>query len=426
MTRAVIIFLVVYAGLAIVRGRRSLVAWGGIAAALVVGSLRFAEIAPSVNWNVLGIFAGTLLVAELFIISRVPEAIADTLINRSPNLGVAFFSIIAFTSVLSMFVENVAATLIVAPVALQLARKAEISPVPVIIGLAISSNLQGTATLIGDPPSMILAASMKMNFMEFIFYPMRDGSGAIRPGIFWFVQLGAAVSLVVLYFFFRNMKNKPDRIPVTQVASLVPSMLLVFLILLLSVASFVDPGFVWFGGAVCMAGGIAGLAWYGMSDRRRAGRVLRGFDWDTAAFLAGVFVLVGMLESRGVIDAVVERLAALRGAGPFAVYSIVVWASVLFSGFIDNVPYVTAMLPVVIRLAPQLGISVEILVFGLLIGSCLGGNVTPIGASANIVAMGLLKREGSPVSFVQFMKMGVPFTIAATGVSYVVLWFVYR
>jgi Na+/H+ antiporter NhaD/arsenite permease-like protein len=163
-----------------------------------------------------------------------------------------------------------------------------------------------------------------------------------------------------------------------------------------------------------------------MSDRRRAGRVLRGFAWDTAAFLAGVFVLVGMLESRGVIDAVVERLAALRGAGPFAVYSIVVWASVLFSGFIDNVPYVTAMLPVVIRLAPQLGISVEILVFGLLIGSCLGGNVTPIGASANIVAMGLLKREGSPVSFVQFMKMGVPFTIAATGVSYVVLWFVYR
>ncbi len=426
MTRAVIIFLAVYAGLVIVRSRRSLIAWGGVAVALAAGCLRFGEIAPSVNWNVLGIFAGTLLVAELFIISRVPEAIADTLINRSPNLGVAFFSIIAFTSVLSMFVENVAATLIVAPVALQLARKADVSPVPVIIGLAVSSNLQGTATLIGDPPSMILGAAMKMNFMEFIFYRMRDGSGEIRPGIFWFVQAGAVVSLVVLYFFFRGMKRKPDRIPVTPVASLVPGMMLVLMILLLALASFVDPDFVWFGGAVCMAGGIAGVAWYGMRDRSRAGRIVRGFDWDTAAFLAGVFVLVGMLESRGVIDAVVTRLAGLRGMSPFALYSIVVWASVILSGFIDNVPYVTAMLPVVLKLAPQIGVPVEALAFGLLLGACIGGNITPIGASANIVAVGLLRRDGRAVSFVDFMKMGVPFTVAATAVSYVALWLVYR
>ena len=184
MTVSIVIFLAVYAGLVIVRQRRSLVAWGGIALALALGSLRFGEIAPNISWNVLGIFAGTLVIAELFIISKVPETIADTLINRSPNLGVAFFSIMAFTSFLSMFVENVAATLIVAPVALQLARKAEVSPVPVIVGLAISSNLQGTATLIGDPPSMILAAAMKLNFMDFILYRMRDGSNLLKPGIF--------------------------------------------------------------------------------------------------------------------------------------------------------------------------------------------------------------------------------------------------
>ena len=248
MIRAVIIFLAVYVGLVAIHGRRWLVAWVGIAAALIIGALAPREIIPSINWNVLGIFAGTLVLAELFIISKVPEAIADMLINRSANLGIAFLSIIAFTSLLSMFIENVAAVLIVAPVALQLARKASVSPVPVIIGLAITSNLQGTATLIGDPPSMILAAAMKMNFMDFILYRMRDGSGALRPGIFWFVQIGAVVSLAVLLYFFKGMKRKPERIPVTSIVSLVPSFLLVLMIALLVLASFIDPEFVWFGG----------------------------------------------------------------------------------------------------------------------------------------------------------------------------------
>jgi Na+/H+ antiporter NhaD/arsenite permease-like protein len=316
--------------------------------------------------------------------------------------------------------------LIVAPVAIQLARKAGVSPVPVIIGIAITSNLQGTATLIGDPPSMILGAAMKMNFMDFIVYPMRDGSGLFKPGIFWFVQIGAVVSLAVLFSFFKGMKRRLDPIPVTPVFSIVPSLLMILMILLLACATFVDPGFVWFGGTVCMAMALVGCVWFSFHDHRRVLRIARDFDWGTAAFLAGVFVLVGMLDNRGVIEAVVDRLGALRGAHPFVLYSVVVWASVLLSGFIDNVPYVTAMLPVVIRFATEAGLPVELFAFGLLIGACLGGNITPIGASANVVAVGLLHREGHPISFVRFMKMGFPFTVAATAASYVVLWFVYR
>ncbi len=393
MLLAIVIFVVVYAGLVVFRHHRAHVTWAGIALALALGALKFGEIVPSVNWNVLGIFAGTLVLAELFIISKVPETIADVLINRSKNLGMAFLVIVAFTSVLSMFVENVAAVLIVAPIALQLARKAGVSPVPVIIGIAISSNLQGTATLIGDPPSMILGAAMKMNFMEFIVYPMRDGSGVLKPGIFWFVQIGAVVSIGVLFFFFKGMKRKLDPIPVTKVFSVVPTFLLILTILLLAFATFVDPGFVWFGGSVCMAMALVGCVWYSFHDHRRVLKIARDFDWGTAAFLTGVFVLVGMLDNRGVIEAVVVRLGALRGAHPFVLYSVVVWASVLLSGFIDNVPYVTAMLPVVIRFATEAGLPVELFAFGLLIGACLGGNITPIGASANVVAVGLLHRD---------------------------------
>ena len=230
----------------------------------------------------------------------------------------------------------------------------------------------------------------------------------------------------MLFFFFKGMKRKPDRIPVTPIASIVPGLMLVALILLLTVATFFDPDFRWFGGTVCMIGAVVGTIWYGRRDRRGVGRLLRGFDWDTAAFLAGVFVLVGMLEDRGVIDAIVERLSVLKGSSPFALYSIIVWGSVLLSGFIDNVPYVTAMLPVVLKLAPTLGLPPSVFAFGLLIGACIGGNITPIGASANIVAMGLLRRDGHPISFLGFMKMGLPFTIAATGAAYLALWFAYR
>jgi Na+/H+ antiporter NhaD/arsenite permease-like protein len=425
MIVAIVIFVVVYAGLVIFRHHRAHVTWAGVALAVILGALKFREIVPSINWNVLGIFAGTLVLAELFIISKVPETIADVLINRSRNLGMAFVAIIAFTSVLSVFVENVAALLIVAPIALQLARKAGVSPVPVIIGIAIASNLQGTATLIGDPPSMILAAAMKMNFMEFIFYPMRNGSGAVKPGIFWFVQIGAIVSIFVLLLFFRGMRRRLDPIPVTPIFSVVPSMLLILMILLLACATFVDPGFVWFGGTVCMATALVGCVWFSFHDHRRVARIARDFDWETAAFLAGVFVLVGMLDNRGVIGAAVGRLGALKGAHPFVLYSAVVWASVLLSGFIDNVPYITAMLPLVIRFANEAGLPVELFAFGLLIGACVGGNITPIGASANVVAVGLLHREGYSVSFGRFMKMGLPFTIAATVASYLALWFVY-
>jgi Na+/H+ antiporter NhaD/arsenite permease-like protein len=426
MLRAIIIFFAVYVALVVSRSHRTLVTWCGIGVALLLGALKLPEIVPSINWNVLGIFAGTLILAELFIISKVPETIADVLINRSPNLGMAFLTIIVFTSILSMFVENVAAALIVAPVAIQLARKAGVSPVPVIIGIAITSNLQGTATLIGDPPSMILAAAMKMNFMDFIVYQMRGGGGGFKPGIFWFVQIGAAVSIAVLYFFFRGIKRTLEPIPVTPVFSLVPSLLLILMILLLACAAFVDPGFVWFGGTVCMAMALAGAVWFSFHDRRRLGRILRGFDWRTGAFLAGVFVLVGMLDNRGAIEAVVARLAVLKGMHPFMLYSAVVWASVLLSGFIDNVPYVTAMLPVVTRFATEAGLPVELFAFGLLIGACLGGNITPIGASANVVAVGLLQREGHPISFGRFVRMGLPFTVAATGTAYIILWFVYR
>ncbi|UCF04294.1 MAG: TRAP transporter large permease subunit [bacterium] len=419
MLRAALIFIAVYVGLVVTRRFRPHVAWLGIIVALVLGVLKPAEIFFGINWNVIGIFVGSLILAELFIFSRVPETISDLLINKSPSLGVAFLLIIIFTSILSAFIENVATVLILAPVALELARKAGVSPVPVIVGLAVSSNLQGTATLIGDPPSMIMAANMKMNFLDFFLY---QG----KLGIFFFVEAGAVAGFLVLYLYLRGIKQRPEPLPVTPVTSWAPVYFISIMILLLSLAGFFDPDFVWFGGTVCIVMGLVGCVWLWLRERREARKLLRSIDWQTTAFLAAVFVLVTMLERRGTIDALVGRIGFLAGANRFTVYTIVVWFSVLVSAFIDNVPYITAFLPVVIGLSERLGYPSEVLVFGVLIGSCLGGNITPIGASANIVAVGILQREGRPVSFGSFVKIGLPFTLAATAVSYILLWLLYR
>jgi len=419
MWKAIIIFLAVYVGLVIGKRYRPVIAWSGILVALALRALEPHELLLGVNWNVLGIFAGSLILAELFLVSRLPETIADILINRSPNLGIAFLSIIVFTSILSSFIENVATVLIVAPIAIQLARKVEVSPVPVIIGLAVSSNLQGTATLIGDPPSMILAAARGMNFLDFFWY-------GGRIGIFFFVEIGAIFGFAVLFLFLMGMKRRPVMIPVTKVRSWTPVWLLAVMILLLSLASLIDTDFTWFAGTVCVLIAAVGLFWYRRMDRRGFERLAKHFDWGTMAFLAAIFVIVAMLEERGAIAAFVDRLGAYPGASPFLVYSAIVWVSVLISAFIDNVPYITAMLPVVIGIAGRLGMSSELLVFGLLIGSCLGGNITPIGASANIVALGILDRAGDHVGFRSFVRIGLPFTLAATAAAYIALWLVWK
>ncbi len=425
MWKAVIIFMAVYTGLIISDRFRPVIAWIGICAALVLGSLSFHELFFGVNWNVIGIFVGSLILARLFSYSNLPETISDHLINRSPNLCVAFLAIIVFASVFSIFMDNVVTVLVVAPIALHLASKAGVSPVPVIIGVAISSNLQGMAILIGDTPSMILAAQTRMTFVDFFWYTGSSFAGG-KPGIFWIVQLGAVAGFAVLLFFLRKDRQKPSHLEVTPVRSWVPVWLIALAIVLLSFATVFDPGFRWFGGVACISIGAAGFAWHKVRERRPGGKLKWKLDWGTVFFLMAVFILVHMLVERGAIAALVGRLEWLKGRNPFLIFSIIVWFSVLVSAFIDNVPYIAAMLPVVIGLSATVGVHPELLTLGVLIGSCMGGNITPIGAAANIVAIGILGDEGESVSFLDFMKIGLPFTIAATGVSWLALWFIFR
>lgn len=414
-----IIFLAVYLYLIFFKRYRALGVWVGILILWFGGVVGAKMMIQEINWNVLGIFAGTLIIAELFIRSKVPVRLTDLLVDRSKTVGMAILWICILTGFISAFVENVATVLIVAPLALELAKRMKTSPVPFLIGIAICSNLQGTATLIGDPPSMILAGYESLTFNDFFFYRG-------RPSIFFAVELGAILSMFFLYLFYRRNRERVAPIPIEVVRSWVPTILLISMIIALAFSSILDPGFTYLGGIVCLGFGGLGLFWQWRKERTESKEVIKGYDWETTFFLAGIFVLVGALKGAGIIEEIANLMRSFTGASPFWNFTVIVWFSVLFSAFIDNVPYITAMIPVCHILADSLSLPPTLFVFGLLIGSCLGGNITPIGAAANITAMGMARKRGYQVGFIQFARIGLPFTILATLSGYLFVWFIWR
>jgi Na+/H+ antiporter NhaD/arsenite permease-like protein len=178
-------------------------------------------------------------------------------------------------------------------------------------------------------------------------------------------------------------------------------------------------------GALCMVAAVVSIIWDRFMNKKRILEGIKALDWDTTLFLAGVFILVGSLTLIGWIDIVANLLSQMISGNIFLGYTLLVFVSVVLSAFIDNVPFLAAMLPVAISMANNLGINPSLFLFGLLIGTSLGGNITPIGASANIVACGLLKKEGYEVKFKEFMKIGIPFTLAAVSAAYLFLWFIW-
>jgi Na+/H+ antiporter NhaD/arsenite permease-like protein len=273
--------------------------------------------------------------------------------------------------------------------------------------------------MIGDPPSMILAGYLRMDFWDFFAY---QG----RPGIFFAVQVGALVSLAALAWIFRRYRSKPAHVQQQEARSWVPAGLLGLLIVGLSFATVFDPEFAWFAGVFTLALSALALAWYKLFAKWGGARaLLKALDWDTTFFLIGVFVLVGGLSDSGWMDRLSGFMTASVGGNVVLAFAMIVVFSVVVSGFVDNVPFLLVMIPVAQKVADQIHAPVPLLMFGLLIGACLGGNLTPIGASANVVTLGILKKRGYTVTFREFMGIGIPFTVAAVLSACAFVWWVW-
>ena len=413
----VAVFLITYVLLVLKRGHPFLVLGLAIGSLLATRALNLTQALASINYNVLGVFVGTMILSGLFIFSAVPAFLATKLVDRSRTVGMALLAVCILAGFISSFVENVATVLIVAPIAFEVAKKLKANPVPFLIGIAVSANLQGCATMIGDSPSIILALSSGMNFMDFFW--MKG-----RPGIAFAVELGAIFSFYVLYLLFKKYKEPVTQIEEVKVKTWFPTWLLILMMTTLAVSSFIPHKPTYTIAFICLIFGALGLIWHEVKHRESLS-IIKDLDWHTFFFLIGIFILVGTLSYVGIIDDVAKFIIAFTKGNKFFAYTIIVWISVLLSAFIDNIPYIVAMIPVAKLVAVSLGAPQELFLFGLLIGTSLGGNITPIGASANVVAVGLLRKRGYHVKFSDFIKIGLPFTMAAVSVAYLFLWFIW-
>jgi Na+/H+ antiporter NhaD/arsenite permease-like protein len=413
---ALAVFIICYAFFIRYPRRRPVTACAGAFALILSGALGWHEaLVESISWNIMGLMVGTLILAELFKLSRMPAVLAEVMVGKARSVRGAMLSLCMLAGLVSAFVENVAVVVLIAPVAWSLAEKLNVSPVGPLIFIAVCANLQGSATLIGDPPSMIMASHMKMGFTDFFVY---DG----RPGLFFAVQIGAIASSLVIARFFRDLKQPVAFAPIETLRSATPTMLVAALILGLSMVSVWDPELRWLAGTYTLVLAVVGLLWYRAAGWGSARRLVAGLDWDTVIFIAGVFVIVGALSESGLLDQGAHWIAGQLGANvPLAFVAVVVFA-VVVSAFVDNVPFLIAMLPVVRTIAGDLHAPEPLFVFGLLIGTCVGGNITPIGASANIVIVGMLAKKGHVVNFREFMSLGLPFTIAALSAACLFIW----
>ena len=388
---------------------------------VVFGMLPLDQVLPSLDFNVLLMIAGTMGLVALFIESKMPSLLADLIMEKVPNVQMAAVALALFAGVISAFVDNVATVLMVAPVALEICRKLKTDPVPFIIGIAVSSNLQGAATLVGDTTAIMLGSALDMSFMDFFVY---HG----KPGMFFAVELGAVLSALILAWIFRKEKAPiPQSGNRTEVEDLVPTILLAGTIVLLIVASFVPNKPDITNGLICCVLLVIGLIYNYLRKKTLDAVIepLKSIDFETIGLLVGLFLMIGGIAHEGVIDALAKLLADLGGGNVFLMYTVIVWASVLISAFIDNIPYVATMIPVIAGLAVEMGCDPTVLYFGLLSGATLGGNCTPIGASANITGIGILRKAGHTVENADFFKIGIPFTMAAVIPAYIYLWIVF-
>lgn len=417
MTFAAILFGLTYVCLLLFQKHRWKIALASAALFVILGYLPLGKVLSSIDFNVLLMIGGTMGLVALFIDSGMPARMADLLICRTPDVRWAVVALSVFAGVISAFIDNVATVLMVAPVALEISKKLKISPVAPIVAVAVSSNLQGAATLVGDTTSILLGSYAGMDFLDFFWFME-------RPGIFWAVELGALIAAAVLLLLFRKEKQKVDICNVKVVKNHLPSYMLLGMVVLLILASFIPNKPSITNGVICVTlcmtcAIIEALRYH---DADRILKPVREMDYETILLLGGLFIVIGGITEAGLVDAIADLFVKLGGDNIFVIYTLVVWASVLFSAFIDNIPYVATMLPVVQGMAAALGVEPYLLYFGLLIGATLGGNLTPIGASANITAIGILRKNGYEVSTREYARIGVPLSLAAVLSGYLIIW----
>jgi len=427
MTFAIILFALTYVALLFFSNYRAYIALASAAIFVISGILPLGEVLGAVDWNVIMMIAGTMGIVSLFIESKMPALLADLIIEKMPNVKWAIVALALFAGIISAFVDNVATVLMVAPVAITISKKLKISPVNSIIAIAISSNLQGAATLVGDTTSILLGGHAGMNFLDFFVYKG-------KPGLFWVVQAGALVSMFVLVYLFRKDKHSLKALERTAVTDYFPTVLLLGTVILLILASLMPKAGIapfvvnHINGLICVGLLAVGLLYDLLRNKnlRVLTSTLMEIDYFTLLLLAGLFIVIAGITKAGVVDEISKLFVRVSGNNVFLIYTLIVWVSVILSAFIDNIPFVATFIPLIQEMGQIGHMNVTPLWWALSLGACLGGNGTIIGASANVIVSGIAAREGHPMTFLGYMRIAFPLMLVSIVIStvYLLIFFV--
>ena len=418
---------------------------GGLAAIVALnhyktgGALTLAETTTLIEWETIGLLLGMMVMVGVISHTGIFEWFAVQAYKKSKgNVWTLVVILCSVTAVLSAFLDNVTTMLLLTPVTIQLARVLDLNPIPLLIAEVLFSNIGGAATMIGDPPNIIIGSMMSASAIESAGYENLASDGVsfndfiieLAPGI----MLTIVPTFMMLKWMYadefsgeriRDVKELEAKYGVKDVKMLKASGTVLTLVIL---GFFLNPIIHIPVSWVALVGAVVMLL---VTDRHELEEPLEKVEWTTLIFFAGLFVLIHSLQHLGVIswigDQVESAIIYFDEEYRFvAALVIVLWVSAIASAFIDNIPYTITMIPVVLQISDSLGLDLGPLIWALAFGACLGGNGTLIGASANVVTAGMSEEAGYPISFNEFFKAGFPVMLMTvtiiTGYVVMVYW----
>ena len=404
MPFAILIFVVALALIASERADRTKVALAGAVAVLITRTIDQHVAVEAIDWNTLGLLAGMMLMVKITEPTGVYNwlAIKAGQLSRGRPLWVVV-SLAGTTALLSAFLDNLTTVLLMVPITFLLADALDIDPLPLVVIEILVSNIGGTATLIGDPPNILIAGATGLSFMSFIanLAPVAVVTFAVVTAGLYLVfrrrlQVAPAARERVMELDARRSIEDIDELKRT-----VPVLVGTILLFFAHQALHIEPATVAMTGATVML----------FVSRQRLEDSLAGIEWPTLFFFIGLFVMVGALEETGAIDEVAEGIGSVTAGNRTAELLGIAWASAIGSAVVDNIPFTAAMIPVVESLQGDGGDDAYW--WALALGACFGGNATLVAAAANVAAAGMAERAGRPIGFVSFLKVGVPVTLAS-------------
>ena len=411
---ALAVFVAAYLLIATEKVSRVTVALVGAALMVVIGASNdeqaFFSEESGIDWNVIFLLLGMMIIVGILQQTGVFEFLAIWAAKRARGRPfVILVMLVVITAVLSAFLDNVTTVLLIAPVTLLICDRLGTTPVPFLIAEIMASNIGGTATLIGDPPNIIIASRSGLTFNDFVvnLAPIVAVLLIVFVGMCWLMfrkQLSYDATRVERVLALNEREAIRDRVLLVKALAVLVLVLVGFV---LHSVIHLEPSIVALLGAGLLV----------LITRLENRKIFADVEWQTLLFFAGLFIMVGSLVNLGIIESVGQFVTEAVGENYFGAATILLFGSAVFSGIIDNIPYVATMAPLTHDLVQAGGPAAQPLWWALALGADLGGNATAIGASANVVVLGIAKRNGHPISFWMFTKYGLIVTAVTVTLS---------